>query len=109
MVEELAFDLACQDDNGTPVPWETFLADINAKFAHHVPEQCRASAFVRLRVIRGWEPGDEEAEFQVCYLRPETDDEMRGRISMEARREAAIRARELEQLAKLQAKYGRTP
>lgn len=70
-----------------------------------IPEEYRASA--EFSIEKEYEYGDDcSIKVSVTYRRPETDEEQQTREREEQRRTDATAARELEQLARLKAKYG---
>lgn len=70
-----------------------------------IPPEYRATARVGIESVPSYEDSH-YVRIVICYVRPETDDEIAEREAEESRRKEAQKAQELRTLAALKAKYG---
>lgn len=69
-----------------------------------IPSEHRAAAKIEIDSVGGYE-GAHYPSLEITYQRLETDEEENNRLAADDHRRKAEQARELETLAKLQAKY----
>lgn len=90
------------EGNWPPEKASDFLTWLTAELAK-VPDEFKESSAVQ---ISSWSDCDSGyAEIEIRYWRPETDDEETAREQREKAKAEAHRSRELQELARLQAKY----
>lgn len=98
------FDKERYDGDWPPTDATKFVAWFAEKLAE-IPEGYRATGKIEIESVSGYEDSH-YARIEICYNRPETDDEMATREAEEQLRQEAKKAQELRTLAALKAKYG---